>query len=71
MNSFKEEYIYPIFSIFYDLQTEYKEKLQMFKDEVQLFYKKTIFYLLIILFLYFCKDFILYLLRKFDKLLIN
>ena len=71
MSSFKEEYIYPIVSIFYDLQTEYKEKLQEFKDEVQLFYKKTIFYLLIILFFYYCKDFILYLLRKFDKLIIN
>tara|TARA_B100000035_G_C20988494_1_gene549000 strand:+ start:871 stop:1086 length:216 start_codon:yes stop_codon:yes gene_type:complete len=69
MDSFKENYIFPIYSKFYELQDEFINKSQDFKDEVQLSFKKFTFYLFIFLFLYYFKDFFFFLLRKFDKLL--
>ena len=71
MESFKKEYIYPIISKINELRIEYIEQTEIFKHDVQLLYKKTIFYLFIILFIYYFKGFFFYLLDKFDKLLTN
>ena len=71
MESFKQNYIYPIYAKFQELQEEYLEKSQNLKDDVESSFKITMFYLFVILFIYYFHDFFLYLLRKFDKLLIN
>ena len=71
MKSFKEEYIYPISAKLYELKNDYTNTGDNIKHEIKVFFDKTIFYLFLFLFFYYCKDFILYLLRGFDKLLIN
>ena len=69
MDSFKENYIFPIYSKFYELQDDFINQSQIYKDEVYRSFKKFTFYLFILLFFYYFKDFFFFLLRKFDKLI--
>ena len=71
LNDILEEFIYPLYSHFIMKYKDYKKEYEKKKNKIHSSFKKTMSYVILFILLYLFKDFIFFLISKFNKLLRN
>ena len=71
MLDFFKEFIFPIYSFLLIKYEDYEKEIQNKKKKIKKSFHKIISYLPFFIFLYYLKNFLFFLLSKFDKLLTN
>ena len=71
LNDILEEFIYPLYSHFIMKYKDYKKEYEKKKNKIHSSFKKTMSYVVLFILLYLFKDFIFFLISRFDKLLRN
>ena len=71
LNDILEEFIYPLYSHFIMKYKDYKKEYEKKKNKIHSSFKKTMSYVILFILLYLFKDFIFFLISRFDKLLRN
>ncbi len=66
-----EEFIFPIYSFLLIKYEDYEKEIQNKKKKIKKSFHKIISYLPLFIFLYYLKNFLFFLLSKFNKLLTN